>query len=151
MLTTFWQTVGGKLGDRWASVSVPALIFWLGGLAAWTYHRGGLHTLASQTRWLNRQTTAVQVTVILTVLLVVAASAVLIDRMTTPVLRLLEGYWPPFTAGLAALQGPDGNYDGHAGITALCSSLYSNTAVHAINFNDNAAGDAGAEALADLV
>jgi hypothetical protein len=100
MLTTFWQTVGGKLGDRWASVSVPALIFWLGGLAAWTYHRGGLHTLASQTRWLNRQTTAVQVTVILTVLLVVAASAVLIDRMTTPVLRLLEGYWPSWTGPL---------------------------------------------------
>jgi hypothetical protein len=36
MLTTFWQTVGSKLADRWASVSVLALIFWLGGLASWT-------------------------------------------------------------------------------------------------------------------
>ena len=84
MLTTFWQTVGGKLADRWASVSVPALIFWLGGLATWTYHRGGLHTLAADTRWLDRQTTAIQVTLILTVLLTVAASAIVVDQLATP-------------------------------------------------------------------
>jgi hypothetical protein len=100
MLTTFWQTLGGKLADRWGSVSVPALIFWLGGLAAWTYHRGGLHTLTSQTRWLDRQATAVQVTVILTVLLAVAASAVLVNQLATPLLRLLEGYWPSWTGPL---------------------------------------------------
>ena len=41
MLGAFWQAVGGKLADRWAAVSVPALVFWLGGLAAWAYHRGG--------------------------------------------------------------------------------------------------------------
>ncbi len=63
MLTTFWQTVGGRLADRWASVSIPALIFWLSGLAAWTRHRGGLHALTTQTDWLDRQSTAVQVTV----------------------------------------------------------------------------------------
>lgn len=63
-----------------------------GGLASWTYHRGGLHTLTSQSRWLDRQTTAVQVTAILTVLLTVAASTVLVDRMATPLLRLLDGY-----------------------------------------------------------
>ena len=71
-----------------------------GGLAAWAYHRGGLHTLTSQTRWLDRQTTATQVTVILTVLLTVAASAVLVDRLATPTLRLLEGYWPSWTGPL---------------------------------------------------
>ena len=42
MLADFWKAAGGKLADRWAAVSIPALIFWLGGLAAWTYHRGGL-------------------------------------------------------------------------------------------------------------
>ena len=100
MLTAFWQAVGGKLADRWAAVSVPALMFWLGGLAAWTYHRGGLHTLTVQTRWLDRQTTATQVTVILTVLLTVAASGILVNRLSTPVLRLLEGYWPSWTGPL---------------------------------------------------
>src|SRR5512135_664139 len=100
MLDAFWKAVGGKLADRWAAVSVPALVFWLGGLAAWTYHRGGLHTLSTQTRWLGRQTTAVQVVVILIVLLAVAASAVLVNQLATPVLRLLEGYWPAWTGPL---------------------------------------------------
>ena len=63
MLAAFWEAVGGKLADRWAAVSIPALIFWLGGLAAWTYHRGGLHTLATPT-WLKGQTSVVQVAVI---------------------------------------------------------------------------------------
>lgn len=100
MLTTFWQTVGGKLGERWSSVSVPALVFWLSGLATWTYHRGGLHTLTGQTRWLNQQTAVVQVAMILTVLLIVATSAVLVDWLVNPVLRLLEGYWPSWTGPL---------------------------------------------------
>jgi hypothetical protein len=100
MLGAFWQAVGGKLADRWAAVSVPALVFWLGGLTAWAYHRGGVHTLTTQTRWLDRQTTATQVTVILTVLLAVAASAVLVSRLATPTLRLLEGYWPSWTGPL---------------------------------------------------
>lgn len=100
MLGAFWQAVGGKLADRWAAVSVPALVFWLGGLAAWAYHRGGVHTLTTQNRWLDRQTTATQVTVILTVLLAVAVSAVLVSRLATPTLRLLEGYWTSWTGPL---------------------------------------------------
>jgi hypothetical protein len=97
MLSAFWESVGGKLADRWAAISVQALVFWLGGVAAWTYHRGGLHTLTTQTRWLDRQTTATQVTVIVAVLLVVAASGLLVSRLATPALRLLEGYWPSWT------------------------------------------------------
>jgi hypothetical protein len=100
MLGAFWKAAGGKLADRWATVSVPALVFWLGGLAAWVYHRGGLHALTTQTRWLNRQTTATQVTVIVTVLLAVAASAVLVSWLAAPALRLLEGYWPSWTGRL---------------------------------------------------
>jgi len=99
MLAAFWEAIGGKLADRWAAVSIPALIFWLGGLAAWTYHRGGLHTLGAQ-KWLEGQTTIVQVAAILTVLLGVAGSGVLVDRAATPVLRSLEGYWPSWTGPL---------------------------------------------------
>src|SRR6266550_3806868 len=97
MLSAFWESVGGKLADRWAAVSVQALVFWLGGVAAWTYHRGGLHTLTTQTRWLDRQTAAAQVSVIVVVLLAVAASGLLVSRLATPALRLLEGYWPSWT------------------------------------------------------
>jgi len=97
MLDKFWEAVGGNLADRWATVSLPALIFWLGGLVAWTYHRGGPHTLTSHTHWLDRQTTATQITVIVTALLTVAASAILVNQTATPALRLLEGYWPRWT------------------------------------------------------
>jgi hypothetical protein len=97
VLGAFWQAVGGKLADRWAAVSVPALVFWLGGLAAWAHHRGGLHTLSTQSSWLEHQTAAVQVAVILTVLLAVAVSGVVVNQAATPVLRLLEGYWPAWT------------------------------------------------------
>ena len=93
MLAGFWQAAGGKLADRWASVSVPALVFWLGGLAAWIYHRGGLHNLFAQTL-LKGQSSAVQIGILLGALLAIAASGVIIERAVTPVLRLLEGYWP---------------------------------------------------------
>ncbi len=92
MLGAFWDAVGGKLADRWATVTAPALVFWLAGLAAWTRHRGGLHTLSEQTDWLDRQSPAVQTAAILTVLLAVLASGILVARGATPVLRLLEGY-----------------------------------------------------------
>jgi hypothetical protein len=116
VLAAFWEAIGDKLADRWAAVSIPALIFWLGGLAAWIYHRGGLHTLGTQ-KWLEGQTTIVQVAVILTALLGVAASGILIERAATPTLRLLEGYWPSWAnplrrwlsnrlAGRAAAEAP---------------------------------------------
>ncbi len=74
MLTAFWQAVGGKLADRFAAVSVPALVFWLGGLAAWTVHRGSLAAVTRQLGWLDRHGAGIQVAVLLTVLLGVAGS-----------------------------------------------------------------------------
>ncbi|WP_131786764.1 hypothetical protein, partial [Protofrankia symbiont of Coriaria ruscifolia] len=100
MLTAFWETAGSKLTDRWAAVSAPALLFWLGGLAAWTHHHGGLRTLDTHTGWLDRQTPAVQTATILTALLTITASGIVVDRLTTPTLRLLEGYWPSWTGPL---------------------------------------------------
>ena len=94
MLTEFWKAVGGKLADRFAAVAVPALVFWLGGLAAWTVHRGSLAAVTHQLGWLDRQGAGVQVAVLVTVLLAVAGSGVVVGGLATPVLRLLEGYWP---------------------------------------------------------
>jgi hypothetical protein len=94
VLGSFWEGIGGRLADRWAAVSVPALIFWLGGLLAWAYSRGGLHQLSTLSGWLDRQSTPAQVAVLITVLLGVGASGLIVQRFTTSVLRLLEGYWP---------------------------------------------------------
>lgn len=100
MLTAFWDTVGSKLADRWMGASIPALVFWLGGLGTWIYHEGGLHDLSAQTRWLQRQTPSIQVLVILITLLAVGASAAVVSQLAAPTLRLLEGYWPPWTGPL---------------------------------------------------
>ncbi|MCK9900142.1 hypothetical protein CC117_12555 [Parafrankia colletiae] len=97
MLGAFWQAVGGKLAERAAAVSIPALIFWLGGLATWTFGQGGVHALSTPSRWLDQQTAPTQLAVILVVLLTVGASGVIVSQLATPALRLLEGYWPGWT------------------------------------------------------
>jgi nitrate/nitrite transporter NarK len=94
VLTEFWKAVGGKLADRFAAVSVPALVFWLGGLAAWIVHQGNLAAVTRRLAWLDRQGAGVQLTVLLTVLLAVAGSGIVVGELAAPVLRLLEGYWP---------------------------------------------------------
>lgn len=92
MLTSFWQGIGGKLADRWMAVGTPALIFWLGGLLAFAYNRHGLSALTDR---LARWSAPVQVAVLLAALLGVAASGVVVQRLTPPCLRILEGYWWP--------------------------------------------------------
>jgi hypothetical protein len=100
VLTKFWEAIGGKLAERLAAVSGPALVFWLGGLLAWADHRGGLSHLSILTGWLDRQSAATQIAVIIAVLLAVAGSGLIVDRLTTPTLRLLEGYWPSWMDGV---------------------------------------------------
>lgn len=102
MLGSFWTSIAGKLGDRWASMSAPALVFWAGGLLAWIVGHGGTGRLAVVTNWLNRQTVPVQITAVLVGLLALGASALVVDRVTTPTLRALEGYWPSALSPLRA-------------------------------------------------
>jgi hypothetical protein len=105
VLASFWAGVGGKLADRWASAAVPALIFWLGGLLAYAYHRNGISPI---TRSLARWTTPEQVAALVVALLVVGASAIVVQRLTLPWLRLLEGYWPGWCGPvLAGPQRPE--------------------------------------------
>jgi hypothetical protein len=89
VLSAFWEAAGGRLADRWAAVSIPALVFWLGGLAARARHRGGLHTLTVHTDWLGRQSTATQIAAVGTVLLGVAVSGVVVAQTAGPARRRL--------------------------------------------------------------
>lgn len=100
MLTTFFSAIGGKLSDRLAAISAPALIFWLGGLLAWSRAHGGNRALAHPATWLSRQATFAQVVIVAVVLIGIAASAVLVSLLTAPALRLLEGYWPGWASPL---------------------------------------------------
>lgn len=87
----FWEAAGTKLADRWAAVSGPALVFWIGGLLAYAHDHHGVRPF---TDWLGRQRSPVQLLAVALLLLVVAASAVAVQQFVTPTLRFLEGYWP---------------------------------------------------------
>lgn len=93
----FWEAAGAKIADRWAAVSGPALVFWIGGLLAYAIDHHGIHPLMD---WLARQKAPVQLLTVVMALLVVAASAVAVNQFVTPALRLMEGYWPRWSGFL---------------------------------------------------
>lgn len=90
----FWEALGGKIAERWLAALVPALMFWLGGFVAWAYTHGGVPGLGGPAEWVGRQPTLTQVLLIVFALVVVAASGLLVARLTEPALHLVEGYWP---------------------------------------------------------
>lgn len=94
MLTKFWEAVGGKLGERWLSASIPAAVFWLAGLGMWIWARGSADTVNAWGARIARQPVATQVALLLMVLAVVAASGAVVSWLAEPVFRLAEGYWP---------------------------------------------------------
>ncbi|WP_406356318.1 hypothetical protein [Streptomyces sp. NBC_00658] len=91
MISTFFGSMASRVAERWAAMSGPALTFWLGGFLAWARGHGGLHAAAKR---LSAHSTPTQATAVLLALLVVACSALVVQRLTAPFLRLLEGYWP---------------------------------------------------------
>lgn len=99
MLTGLWAGIGSKLADRWAEVSAPALVFWVGAVLAWITG-GGLHSLRNSGRWLEHQGALVQIAVIGGILAGVVVSGLVVNRLCLPALRLLEGYWPGFLSPL---------------------------------------------------
>lgn len=98
MIGKFWEAAGGKLADRWVAACGPALVFWLGGLLAWVWAGVGGQRLDQVAGWLERGTAPVQLVALVVALLVVVASALLVQRVTLGMLRLLEGYWPTWAA-----------------------------------------------------
>jgi hypothetical protein len=102
MLDAFWSGVGEELARTWvARVLTPAFAFWVGGAALLWCHlfadevaaRGWLATLVASASGLGQLPVLVQGSLVVGGLVLVAASAVVAERLTVPVLRLLEGYW----------------------------------------------------------
>lgn len=105
MLTDFWTGLGGKLAERWITLLFSsAFAFWAGGLAAWVwrYGRPQLSTggwKALLARWaaaLQVLPVVAQAALVVGLLLVIVVSSLIAQRLSAPVLRLLEGYWPPW-------------------------------------------------------
>ncbi len=92
MPTKFLDNLGTALAERWiAMLLTPAFIFWSGGLLAWIDCFGW----TKLETWLKtQQFETLQPIFIVGGLLVVTASAVVIQHFDLIVLRFLEGYWP---------------------------------------------------------
>lgn len=94
------ESVSSKLGEAWvARVLSPAFAFWTVGFFAWTWSHGWTTT---PVQWLDARVPelsaeATLLTLAVVALLVVAASGAVVERLTLPVLRLLQGYWPAWT------------------------------------------------------
>ncbi len=100
MPTKFIESLGGKLAERWsAALLTPAFVFWLGGLAAFLW-RFGWNRLAI---WLTGQSESIQIALLVVSLLVVAASAFVVQQFELPVIKFLEGYWPSWMRPLRRL------------------------------------------------
>ena len=91
MLTNIIDGLSSKLADQWmATLLTPAFVFWAGGLLAWAFHFGWSEPVKS----FNALSPAGQIVVLIAAVLVVAASAVVVQRFDLLVIRILEGYWP---------------------------------------------------------
>jgi hypothetical protein len=100
VLDEFWKAAAGKLADRWAAMAAPAVVFWAGAVVAWAYAEQRWSRLSKITDWLNKQHVIAQIAALIGALVIVAASTIIVQRLTDPVLRLLEGYWPRPISGL---------------------------------------------------
>lgn len=90
MLTSFWETAGKDLSQKWLErLFGPAFLFWAGGLALWF----GPRNLPARWDELNALPAGTQALVLLGALLVLAASDRLVEALTFDILRFLEGYW----------------------------------------------------------
>lgn len=97
----FWSATGSALSARLLASAGPTSVFWVWAFAVWSIPRGGwshvertLHPLLVGTG------TAALLGVAVVALVVVTTSHLLVGRLTMPVLRLLEGYWPAVLGAL---------------------------------------------------
>ena len=99
MLAAFWSGLGGEFAKQWAArILTPAFAFWAGGLAAIWWHSHGRavrahgwpHELSATADWLHRLPGLAQGILVVAGLLLVAVSALAAERLTLPLLRLLE-------------------------------------------------------------
>jgi hypothetical protein len=94
MFTKFWDKLAEGLADSWnVKILAPAAAFWGAGLIAWGWRHGwdsilGLVTKADIVRGAALSIAG---------LFLLTVSSGLVEWVTLPVLRLMEGYWPwPF-------------------------------------------------------
>jgi hypothetical protein len=103
VLASFWSGLGGELAKQWiARVLTPAFAFWAGGFAAvwWHNHSDAVRAngwTSELDRWakpLEQLPGIAQALLVIGALMLIAVSGLAAERLTLPLLRLLEGYRP---------------------------------------------------------
>jgi hypothetical protein len=90
MLPKFLEGLGTNLAQQWTTrVFSPSFIFWLGGALSWGWRFGWSDFEAL----LTQKTQALPLAQLILGLLIVAVSAIAVQRVELNVLRFLEGYW----------------------------------------------------------
>ena len=102
MIATFMSGLGTELAKQAVvRMLTPAFAFWAGGIAAIWWHthsaavraHGWASGLSDAGDALSDLPVLTQVLLVVGALFLLAASALVAERLTTPLLRLLEGYW----------------------------------------------------------
>ncbi|MDZ8242319.1 MAG: hypothetical protein RMZ69_35160 [Nostoc sp. ChiQUE01a] len=92
MSAKFLESFGSKLAEQWvANLLTPAFVFWAGGAAAGLQRFGWKRA----STWFSQQPEPLQIALLVGVFCLIVASAFVVQRFDLPVLRFLEGYWPP--------------------------------------------------------
>jgi hypothetical protein len=102
MSAKFVEGVGGKLAEQWvASLLTPAFIFWSGGLGFYIL-KHGWQPIANL--FPDSKLEPLQLGVLAGALILIAISALVMQRFDTEILRGLEGYWYPGLRKLKILK-----------------------------------------------
>ncbi|WP_105972135.1 hypothetical protein [Streptomyces geranii] len=101
-MTVFWNAAAGKLVERWLATGFAASVYWLVLSVLWLLGTGRPRAEAAlRLRDFGGLGAGEQVALLLIGLVVLAASSLLMQQLTLPALRLLEGYWPRWAEPLS--------------------------------------------------
>jgi hypothetical protein len=101
MIESIAAGLGGKIAARWAALLLsPTFGFWALGAAAWIW--ASPHAASAAVADLAKLSSLAQGLLCVGALLIVVASGFAVERTSTTILRILQGYWPgPLRAKLA--------------------------------------------------
>lgn len=93
MLSKFLDSVSGGVASSWLTlIRAPAVIFWAVGALAWLYGHPHVDVVSR----LHKLTGTEQILLVVVAAAALIASSALLDQLSRPLLRALEGYWPHF-------------------------------------------------------
>ena len=103
-MTKFWEASASALSARLFAAGGSALVFWVWAFTVWSIRQGGWPYVRDAVQALVvQQNLAPVLALVVAGVVVVSTSSLIVERLTLPVLRLLEGYWPRIAGPLRNL------------------------------------------------